>query len=174
MLGSSLFGAQLAAHLGLPYAFASHFAPDALEDAIAVYRSSFRPGAIQRPHFMLAVNIFAAETDEEGARIRTSMQQGFINIRKGLRGPLPRPVDDLSSVASDAEIRMANHQLRISVVGSKATVKERLRGLIEILEPDEVILTGHIHDHAARKRSFAIGAEAMQELAAEAGARAAS
>ncbi|WP_172330468.1 LLM class flavin-dependent oxidoreductase [Mangrovicoccus sp. HB161399] len=171
MLGSSLFGAQLAAHLGLPYAFASHFAPDALEDAISVYRASFRPGAIQSPHFMLAVNIFAADTDAEGARIRTSMQQGFINLRKGAAGPLPRPVDDLATVASEPEIRMANHQLRISVVGSKATVKDRLRGLIEILEPDEIILTGHIHDHQARKRSFEIGAEVMRELGAEAGTR---
>ncbi|WP_138470964.1 LLM class flavin-dependent oxidoreductase [Poseidonocella sp. HB161398] len=171
MLGSSLFGAQLAAHLGLPYAFASHFAPDALEDAVQVYRSSFRAGAIRRPHFMLAVNIFAAETDEEGARLRSSMQQGFINLRRGRAGPLPRPVDDLATVATEPEIRMANHQLRVSVVGSKATVKERLRGLIEILGPDEIILTGHIHDHAARKRSFEIGAEVMRELAGEVPAR---
>ncbi|MBE3639364.1 LLM class flavin-dependent oxidoreductase [Mangrovicoccus sp. HB182678] len=174
MLGSSLFGAQLAAHLGLPYAFASHFAPDALEEAIHVYRGSFRPGAIRRPHFMLAVNIFAADTDAEGARIRTSMQQGFINLRRGAAGPLPRPVEDLSLVASEPEIRMANHQLRISVTGSKATVKDRLAGLIEVLQPDELILTGHIHDHRARLRSFEIGAEVMAELAAGTGSRAAS
>ena len=100
ILGSSLFGAQLAAYLGLPYAFASHFAPDDLEEAIAVYRASFRPSAQQaEPRVMLAFNVFAAETDAEGRRLWTSMQQAFINLRTGRPGPLPLPVDDIAAIA---------------------------------------------------------------------------
>ena len=165
MLGSSLNGAQLAAALGLPYAFASHFAPDALEDAIHVYRTGFQPGQIARPHFMLAVNVFAADTDEEAVRIRSSMQQGFIRLRKGQTGPLPPPVDDLATVATPEDIAMVRHMMRVSVTGSPATVRDRLATLLQMLEPDEVMFTGHIHDHRARKRSFEIAAGAMRELA---------
>lgn len=164
MLGSSLFGAQLAAYLGLPYAFASHFAPDALEEAVDLYRARFRPGVTQAPRFMLAVNLFAADTDAEAHLLRSSMVQGFINLRRGKAGPLPPPVADLSAVATPQEIAMAERQLRVVAVGAPQTVQDRLKGYIDTYRPDEIILTGHIFDHAARLRSFAIGAEAMRGL----------
>lgn len=164
MLGSSLFGAQLAAYLGLPYAFASHFAPDALDEAVEVYRARFRPGQIDKPRFMLAVNLFAADTEAEAHRMRSSMLQNFVNLRRGTPGPLPKPVDDLSTVASPQEIAMADHALRVVAVGTPATVEAKLRHYIETYRPDEIILTGHIHDHAARLKSFAIGAEAMRRI----------
>lgn len=164
MLGSSLFGAQLAAHLGLPYAFASHFAPDALDDALHVYRSNFKPGVTEAPHFILAANLFAAETDEEAIRLRTSMQQAFRNLRTGSPGPLPAPVDRFSDVASPDEEAMVNHALRITAVGEPERVREQLQGFIDTYRPDEIILSSGIHDHAARLRSFEIGAEIMSDL----------
>ncbi|KPA22208.1 Alkanal monooxygenase alpha chain [Shimia sp. SK013] len=166
ILGSSLFGAQLAAQLGLPYAFASHFAPDALEEAAALYRHRFQPGVTQKPHFMLAANVFAADTDAEGARLRTSMQQGFLNLRKGTPGPLPKPVDDLLDVATDAETAAVNHALRVTAHGSRDSVRRDLRQLIDTYQPDELILTGMIHDHNARLKSFEIAAEILRDMAA--------
>ncbi|WP_185984398.1 LLM class flavin-dependent oxidoreductase [Aureimonas mangrovi] len=164
ILGSSLFGAQLAAHLGLPYAFASHFAPAALEQAVEVYRQTFRPGAIDAPHFMLAINVFAAETDAEGRRLQSSMQQAFARLRSGQPGPLPRPVDDIDAEIGEGARAMVDEALRISAVGSAQTVREKLGGFIEAYRPDEVILTGQIHDHAARVNSFRIAAQIMQDL----------
>ncbi|MBY6152620.1 LLM class flavin-dependent oxidoreductase [Vannielia litorea] len=162
MLGSSLFGAQLAAHLGLPYAFASHFAPGALDDAIATYRANYRPSeAHPEPHFMLAVNVFAADTDAEGTRLRTSMQQAFLNLRRGMPGYLPAPVDDIAALASPPELAMVEEALKVSAVGSRETVAEKLQSLIARYAPDELILTGQIHDHAARLRSFGIAAEVL-------------
>ncbi|MCO6381962.1 MsnO8 family LLM class oxidoreductase [Oceanicola sp. 502str15] len=162
MLGSSLFGAQLAAHLGLPYAFASHFAPAALDDAIATYRAGYRPSAVNpEPKFMLAINVFAADTDAQGERLRTSMQQAFLNLRRGQPGYLPAPVDDITAIASPAELAMVEQALSVSAVGSKATVGAALERLIARYAPDEVILTGQIHDHAARMKSFAIAAEVL-------------
>ncbi|MEC7760396.1 MAG: LLM class flavin-dependent oxidoreductase [Pseudomonadota bacterium] len=165
MLGSSLFGAQLAAHLGLPYAFASHFAPDALDDAIHVYRTNFQPGQIDKPYFMLAANVFAADTDEEGARIRTSRQQAFLNLRTGKPGPLPRPVDDAAQIAPPEHLAMVNHALRITAVGGPDRVAAQLDAMIERYQPDEMILTGMIHDHEARKKSFRIASEILSERA---------
>lgn len=164
ILGSSLFGAQLAAQLGLPYAFASHFAPDALEEAAELYRHRFQPGITQKPHFMLAVNVFAADTDAEAARLRTSSQQGFINLRKGTPGPLPVPVDDIRNVASEAEVRAVNHALRITAQGDRESVKADLEMLIARYKPDEVILTSMIHNHTARLKSFEIASDVMREL----------
>lgn len=169
MLGSSLFGAQLAAHLGLPYAFASHFAPDMLGEAVEIYRARFRPGVTDAPRFMLAVNLFAAPTEAEAHLLRSSMLQGFIRLRKGMAGPLPPPVADLSTVASDAEIKMAEAALRVVALGDPGQVEAQLRDLIARYRPDEVILTGHIFDQAARRESFRIGAEAMGRI--NAGAR---
>jgi len=154
MLGSSLFGAQLAAHLGLPYAFASHFAPDMLGEAVEIYRARFRPGVTDAPRFMLAVNLFAAPTEAEAHLLRSSMLQGFIRLRKGMAGPLPPPVADLSTVASDAEIKMAEAALRVVALGDPGQVEAQLRDLIARYRPDEVILTGHIFDQAARRESF--------------------
>jgi luciferase family oxidoreductase group 1 len=166
MLGSSLFGAQLAAHLGLPYAFASHFAPDALEDAIATYRSGFRPSAgLDKPHFMLAANVIAADTDAEAHRLRTSVQQAFANLRSGKPGKLPAPVDDIDGLIGAGMRATVDNALRISAVGSAATVQRQMADLIDRYQPDEVILTGQIHDTSARIRSFEIAAEVMQGAA---------
>ncbi len=162
ILGSSLFGAQLAAHLGLPYAFASHFAPAALEQAAAVYRQTFRPSeAMPEPHFMMAINVFAAGSDEEGRYLRTSMQQAFARLRTGKPGPLPRPVDDVDAEIGRDMRTMVDEALRISAVGAPATIEDQLRTLIDRHEPDEVIFTGQIHDHAARLNSFRIAAEIL-------------
>jgi luciferase family oxidoreductase group 1 len=169
ILGSSLYGAQLAAYLGLPYAFASHFAPDALDEAVHVYRGSFRPSEhLDAPRFMLALNVFAADTDAEGHRLRTSMQQAFINLRTGKPGPLPKPVDDIGEVGAPHVIEAVNHALRCSAVGGPETVRRQLDDFIARYAPDEVILTGQIHDHAARLRSFEIAADAMKSLRAKA------
>ncbi|WP_375209536.1 LLM class flavin-dependent oxidoreductase [Hyphomonas jannaschiana] len=172
MLGSSLFGAQLAAHLGLPYAFASHFAPDALEQAAEIYRARFNPGVTDKPCFMLAINVFGADSDAEGTRLKTSMQQAFINLRTGRPGPLPRPVDDIHDIAPPELVAQVDRALRISATGSPDKVKKELSALIERHRPDEVILTGQIHDHAARRRSFEIVAEAMQAIGVKSGAAA--
>ena len=170
ILGSSLYGAQLAAHLGLPYAFASHFAPDALEQAVAIYRARFQPSAqLDRPHFMLAANVFAADTDAEGRRLRTSMQQAFARLRTGQPGKLPAPVDDIAAEIGADMTRAVDHALRVSAVGSPDTVRSQLDDMIRRYAPDELILTGQIHDHAARLRSFEIAAEVLGDLdAAEA------
>lgn len=164
ILGSSLFGAQLAAQLGLPYAFASHFAPDALEEAAAIYRHRFTPGITQEPRFMMAVNVFAAETDAEAIRLRTSMQQGFLNLRRGRPGPLPAPVDSFDQVANRVEAHMVNHALRVTAVGAHDTVRRQISELIARHKPDEVIITNMIHDPEARLKSFKIAADVMQEL----------
>ncbi|CUH78090.1 LLM class flavin-dependent oxidoreductase [Tropicibacter naphthalenivorans] len=165
VLGSSLYGAQVAAALGLPYAFASHFAPAALEQAFEVYRRYFQPSqTLAQPHAMLAVNLFAADTEAEAHRLRTSMQQSFYRLRTGTPGKLPAPVDDLSSVVPAGAIPQVNEALRITAVGTPAQVQDQLSALIAQHQPQEVILTGHIYDHAARLRSFEIGAEVMQAL----------
>ena len=166
ILGSSLYGAQLAAHFGLPYAFASHFAPAALEQAATIYRKDFQPSLwLERPRFMLAINVFAAETDEEGAYLRTSMQQAFARLRLGRPGKLPRAVDDIEAELGPQVVAAVNEALRISAVGSRDSVHAQLGTLLERYRPDEVILTGQIHDHAARLRSFGIAAEAMTDIA---------
>lgn len=163
ILGSSLYGAQLAAHFGLPYAFASHFAPGALEQAIEVYRRTFKPSEhLATPYFMLAVNVFGADSDDEGAYLRTSMQQAFARMRTGTRGKLPRPVEDIDAVIGTAVRASVDQMLQVSATGSPATVRMQLRGFIERYQPDEVILTSQIHDHAARVKSVGIAAEIMQ------------
>ncbi|RIY00987.1 LLM class flavin-dependent oxidoreductase [Aureimonas flava] len=165
ILGSSLYGAQLAAHLGLPYAFASHFAPQALDDAAEIYRQTFRPSAEwAAPHFMLAINVFAADTDAEGRRLQTSMQQAFARLRSGRPGPLPVPVDDIDAVLDAGARAMVDEALRVSVVGGPPRVREGLERLVARYRPDEVILTGQIHDHGARLHSFALAADAMRAI----------
>ncbi len=162
ILGSSLFGAQLAAHLGLPYASASHFAPDAVDEATRVYRERFRPSeALDRPRFMLALNVFAADTGAEARRLRTSMQQAFANLRLGRPGLLPAPVDDIAAVLPPQVLAGVNRALAFSAVGTAAEVRAQVQGFVARYAPDELILTGQIHDHAARLRSFEIAAEAL-------------
>ena len=164
MLGSSLFGAQLAAYLGLPYAFASHFAPDLLGDALATYRQTFRPSKwLDRPYAMMAAGVTAADTDAEAALLRSSQILAFARLRTGRPGKLPRPTDDLSEVPAPvmAQVRQA---LSCSATGSATTVRRELGALIERYGPDEVMITGMIHDHAARLKSITIAAEVLDGL----------
>jgi luciferase family oxidoreductase group 1 len=160
ILGSSTYGAQLAAMLGLPYAFASHFAPAEMEQAIALYRARFQPSEHRAaPYVMLGVNVCAAETDAEAKRLFTSHQQRTINNRTGNRGPLPPPMDDFES-RLDARGRMIlQHALTCSVVGSPETIKRGLAAFIARTGADEIMVAGHIYDHAARVRSYEIAAE---------------
>lgn len=165
ILGSSLFGAQLAAALGLPYAFASHFAPDMLDDALNEYRRRFEPSEwLDAPYAAAGVNVFAADTDQEGRKLMTSMEQQFIALRRGTPGRLQPPVDDPDSLGSPAELANARHALRESAVGAPDTVKAWLQSFVERTDVDELILTGHVYDHEARKRSFAIAAEALRSM----------
>ena len=160
LLGSSLFSAQLAAALGLPYAFASHFAPDDLMAALALYRSKFRPSeSLQRPYAMACINVFAAETDSVAVRLFTSIQQQFINLRRGSPGPLQPPVDSTEGLWSDLERRGVEHALRESIVGSPEKVKSGIAAFIQKTDVDELMVTGQIFDHTARLRSFEIVAE---------------
>jgi luciferase family oxidoreductase group 1 len=166
ILGSSTFGAQLAAALGLPYAFASHFAPDALDVALDVYRSGFQPSAqLQKPYVMLGVNLFAADTDAEARRLFTSLQQHFVRLRRGAPGLVPPPIDDIESFWSNFERPGVEHALSCAAVGSPETVEQALRNLIERYRPDELMCTAQIYDHAARLRSFDIAAQVRDRLA---------
>ncbi len=165
ILGSSLYGAQLAAYLGLPYAFASHFAPAMLEQAAETYRATFRPSPwLQRPYFMMAAGVCAAETDEEAEYLRSSQVLAFARLRSGKPGKLPRPVEDVSAEVPAEVMAGVDAALACSAVGSPATVREQLRILVDTFKPDELMLTGMIHDHAARVKSFQIAAEAASDL----------
>ncbi len=161
ILGSSLFGAQLAAALGLPYAFASHFAPDALDQALAIYRERYEPSAAHpKPHAMVAYNVIAADTDEEATRLSTSVLRQFVNIRRGTPGKLQPPVDALH--LEEAEQLFVEQMLSCRAVGSPSTVKRKLDAFIERTQPDELIITGQIYDHAARLRSYELLAGVMR------------
>lgn len=165
ILGSSLYGAQLAAFLGLPYAFASHFAPDALQEALYVYRENFRPSAhLSEPYAMIAAGVCAADTDEEAAFLRTSQIQSFANIITNKRGRLPPPTDDISARIPPQVMARARHMMSCSATGSPGTLKTGLADLIDTYRPDELMVTGMIHDHAARVRSFEIAAEVLTDL----------
>jgi len=162
ILGSSLFGAQLAAELGLPYAFASHFMPDALMDALDVYRSRFKPSKqLDRPHAMAGINVFAADTDAEARRIFTSAQQQFTNLLRGTPGRLPPPIDDIDSYWSPIERAQASARLAKSFVGSHETIRRGLAEFIEQTGVDEIIVAAMIHDHASRVRSYEILADVI-------------
>lgn len=157
ILGSSLYGAQLAAALGLPYAFASHFAPEQLEPAIAVYRERFRPSPhLPKPHVMLGISVFAAETDAEARRLFTSQQQAVINLRSGQPSPLPPPIDDIAAILDHRGRAILDSVFACAMVGSSATVERGLNAFIARHRPDELIVTAQIFDHAARLRSFNI------------------
>lgn len=163
ILGSSLYGASLAAVLGLPYAFASHFAPGDLDQAVALYRQRFEATEFGKtPRFMLAVNVIAAETDAQARRLRTSQMISFARLRTGMPGLLPPPVDDIHDVVPAAVLPMVEHALSVSAVGSAQTVATQLEALIAKYRPDELILVGNIYDQAARHRSFAIAAEILR------------
>jgi luciferase family oxidoreductase group 1 len=165
ILGSSLYGAQLAAMLGLPYAFASHFAPAMLEEALEIYRRSFRPSKrLAQPHVMIAAGVFAADTRSEADRLRSSQQIGFARLRSGTPGKLPLPVDDVCEVVPAPVLAQVNQALSVSACGTREDVTGQLRAILDRYQPDELIVTGMIHDHAARKHSFQIAAQALKEL----------
>ena len=154
LLGSSIYSAHLAAALGLPYAFASHFAPDMLMDAIAIYRERFQPSeTLERPCVMVGVMGVAADTDEQAARLFTSSQQQFINLRRNVRGKFPKPVDTMDGLWSDMERMSVEHTLRYAAVGSPSTLEAKLTPFLTETGADELIVSMPIHDIEARLRS---------------------
>ena len=161
ILGSSLYGAQVAAALGLPYAFASHFAPQAMTQAIALYRAHFRPSArLARPYVMLGVNVIAADTDAEARRLFTSLQQVFVNLRRGRPGRFPPPVAGFGADLAPFERRALDEMLSCSFVGAPDTVRDGLEAFVARTGADELMIASAIHDHAARVRSYEIAAAA--------------
>ena len=166
ILGSSTFGAQLAAHLGLPYAFASHFAPQQMMQAIRIYRESFKPSKqLAKPHVMLGFNVFAADTDEEAEFRASSWQQAFVNLRSGRPGRLPAPVQGYRDGVGPAERALLDSVLSCSAVGSRDTVRDGLQAFIERTGADELMITSQVFDHTARLRSYEIVAELRDEVA---------
>ncbi|ESR23320.1 LLM class flavin-dependent oxidoreductase [Lutibaculum baratangense] len=175
LLGSSLFSAQLAAMLGLPFAFASHFAPEMLHQALEVYRSRFEPSdQLDRPHAMLGIGAVLAETDAEARLLFTSQQQQFANLRMGMPGKLPPPREDMDAFWTPQARQLVETTLRYSFVGAPETVLPRLRTFLEETQADELMITGQIFDHAARLRSFEMMAGLRDRLRAPAAAEAAS
>ena len=165
LLGSSTFSAQLAAEMGLPFAFASHFAPADLMIALRLYRNLFKPSAqLLKPYVMVGVNVIAAKTDEEARFQFTSLQQSFTLLRRGTPGKVPPPIADIDSFWGATEKAMANDTLLFSVVGSAETVERGLRRIVEMTQADELILAAHIYDHTARLRSFEIAAKVRDRM----------
>lgn len=165
ILGSSLYGAQLAAYLGLPYAFASHFAPAMLQEALETYRATFRPSQwLAKPYTMMAAGVCAADTDAEAAYLRTSHILAFARLRMGRPGKLPRPIRDLGAEVPDALMAQVEHAMSCSATGSPATIRRQLLALLDRYRPDELMVTGMIHDHAARVRSFELSSEVLADL----------
>ena len=157
ILGSSLYGAQLAGMLGLPYAFASHFAPQALMPALAAYRAAFKPSAqLDRPHAMVGVNVIAADTDAAARRLFTSPQQSFANMFRGRRGLLPAPIDDIETYWTAEEKAQASAMLACAFVGAPGTVQAGLEAFLAQTGADELLVAAAIHDQAARLRSYEI------------------
>ncbi|MGN2244111.1 LLM class flavin-dependent oxidoreductase [Frateuria sp. GZRR33] len=165
LLGSSLFSARLAAALGLPFAFASHFAPDAMDAALSIYRREFRPSPrLAQPYAMLGVNVVAAQTDAEARRLFTTQQQSFINLRRGQPGLVPPPIDDIDVFWTPTEKLGVERALACAVVGSPATVQQGLADFIARHRPDELMLTANIFDHTLRRRSFELAMQARERL----------
>jgi luciferase family oxidoreductase group 1 len=169
LLGSSLFSARLAAALGLPFAFASHFAPDAMDEALALYRRDFRPSKrLAAPHAMLGVNVVAAGSDAEARRLFTTQQQSFINLRRGRPGLIPPPIDDIESYWTPTEKFGVEHALACAVIGDATTVQQGIEAFVARHRPDELMVTANVFDHETRCRSFEIVAEVRDRLAAAA------
>jgi luciferase family oxidoreductase group 1 len=170
LLGSSLFSARLAAALGLPFAFASHFAPDAMDAALAIYRREFRPSArLAQPYAMLGINVVAADTDAHAHRLFTTQQQSFVNLRRGQPGLVPPPIDDIEAWWTPTEKLGVERALACAVVGSPDTVQQGLSDFIARHRPDELMLTANIFEHALRRRSFELAMQARQRLAGTSG-----
>jgi luciferase family oxidoreductase group 1 len=167
ILGSSLYGAQLAAALGLPYAFASHFAPQAMMQAIDLYRSYFKPSArLAKPYVMLGFNVFAADTDAQAELLATSMQQAFVNLRTGRPGRLPPPLPGYRERLDGPARAMLESVLSCSAIGGPATVRQQLDAFIARTGADELMITCQMFDHAARLRSYQIVADARHATVA--------
>ena len=165
ILGSSLFGAQLAAILGLPFAFASHFAPDAMMRAINLYRQEFEPSEqLAKPHVILGYNICAADTEAEALLLRSSGLQAFLNLRQGNPGPLPKPNENFEEALNDADRAMLQQVSPASAVGTVDSVRSQVREFLQRTEADELIVVSQIHDHQARCKSYDIAYEACAGL----------
>ena len=165
LLGSSLFSARLAAALGLPFAFASHFAPDAMSDALDIYRHEFRASVrLDKPHAMLALNVVAAGTNDQARRLFTTLQQSFVNLRRGKFGLVPAPIDDIEVFWTEQEKAGVERALGCAVVGDPDTVRNGIRDFIARHRPDELMLTANIFEHAARLRSFEIAASVRDQF----------
>ena len=165
LLGSSLFSAQLAAILGLPFAFASHFAPDLLQQAFDIYRERFEPSEyLEEPYAMLAANVLAADTEEEARRNFTSQQQSFINLRRGKPTQVPPPIEDIDSYWSPAEKAMVEHALAVSYIGTVESIETGLNNLIDSHEPNELMITAHIYNQQARLRSVELVAQVRERM----------
>ncbi|MDO9490039.1 MAG: MsnO8 family LLM class oxidoreductase, partial [Sphingomonadaceae bacterium] len=167
ILGSSLYGAQLAAAFGLPYAFASHLAPAALDEAIEIYRHRFKPSEqLERPYVMVGTNVFAADTEVEAQRLMSSIQQAFLNLRRGTPGPLQPPIDGYEAQLSPMERAGLEQALSCSAVGAPDQVEAQLRAIIARTGADELMITAQVFDHGARLHSFEIAAAAMKAIGA--------
>jgi luciferase family oxidoreductase group 1 len=166
LLGSSLYSAQLAAMLGLPFAFAAHFAPELLLQALEAYRSRFAPSAhLEQPYAMICVNVVAADTDREAQRLFSSHQQAFTELRRGRPGKLPPPIDDMGSFWTVEEKALIGHQMHYSFIGSPATLRAELDRFLARAKPDELMVNVHVFDQEARRRSLALTAEVMRSRA---------
>lgn len=162
ILGSSLFGAQVAAALGLPFAFASHFAPAQMMQALEIYRARFKPSAqLDKPYVMLGYNVFAADTDQEAALLATSMQQAFVNLRSGMPSKLRPPVPGYYENLHPHDRAILEDVLSCTAIGSPDTVQRELKAFAQLTEADEIIVASMTYDHAARLRSYEIAAEAI-------------
>ncbi|MCW8809078.1 MAG: LLM class flavin-dependent oxidoreductase [Rhodanobacter sp.] len=166
LLGSSLFSATLAARLGLPFAFASHFAPEARDEALSLYRRDFRPSArLPQPYAMLGINVVGADSDAQARRLFTTQQQSFVNLRRGRPGLIPPPLDDIESFWEPPEKQMVERALACAVVGDADTVKDGIEAFLAHHRPDELLITANIFEHAARRHSFEIAAAVRAGLA---------
>jgi luciferase family oxidoreductase group 1 len=165
LLGSSLFSARLSAAMGLPFAFASHFAPDAMDEALTLYRRDFKPSArLPRPHAMLALNVVAADSSAQARRLFTTQQQSFVNLRRGMPGLIPPPIDDIESFWTPLEKAGVAQALACAVVGDPEEVREGIAAFIARHRPDEVMITANIYEHAARLYSFELAARACKAV----------
>lgn len=165
LLGSSLYSAQLAAQLGLPFAFASHFAPDMLFQALHLYRSNFKPSArLEKPYAMVCINIIAADSNRDAEFLFTSMQQAFVKLRRGETGQLPPPIQNMDQFWSPSEQYGVQLALSMSLVGDKAKVRHGLQSILRETDADEIMVNGQIFDHQARLQSFELAMDVKEEL----------
>lgn len=165
LLGSSTYSAQLAAALGLPFAFAAHFAPDQLMDAVTLYRRHFKPSAaLAEPYLMVCIGVCAAETDAEAKRLSSSTQQQFLALRRGRPGLLPPPVDDITRIASPDELAGLDHTFRYSAIGSPDTVRNKIKAVLDLTGANELMAASQMYDHQERRRSYELLAEVRDAL----------